>query len=390
MPRDLLPADLAFSAAGGAAVGFGAQDEDDPADAQVFRVVRSARGRLGRVQPVAGAQQLLDLGYDGSTLKLLTGSAPSGQTCCTSASIVSVAADGRQSERAVTDSLAGATLGRLLVLPHHVTVIALAAENGVWVARTDSRHRSLGARALTPAGALPEALAATTLPGGRSLVAWTATDRPAASPPRAIFVAGGSETGMPGPPRVELTVPRGHEIDELQVAGGTVAYLESWFDRAGAFHSQAAAADLKPPVRPRTFAVAGGLAAGLSLAANQTGDRMLAWKTCDALGACRVRAAGRPAGRRFGSIQKLGAIDASQSPVTAVAPHGEAVVAWIANGHVFAAEQPRPGLAFARVQKLSKTDYAYDLTLGFAPTGTAMAVWTQGTLNSSVMAAILR
>jgi hypothetical protein len=57
---------------------------------------------------------------------------------------------------------------------------------------------------------------------------------------------------------------------------------------------------------------------------------------------------------------------------------------------VFAAEQPRPGLAFARVQKLSKTDYAYDLTLGFAPTGTAMAVWTQGTLNSSVMAAILR
>ncbi len=191
-----------------------------------------------------------------------------------------------------------------------------------------------------------------------------------------------------------MRAPAGHAIDELQVAGGaadgTAAWVESWFDRAGNFHSEVAVADLKPPVRGKQLSIPRRLASGISLAADDRGDQMLAWQACDGLGACRVEAAGRRAGGRFGAPSALGAVDASEPPVAAVAPSGEAVVAWISNGHVFAVQQPRPGARFAPVHRVSATNYASSLALGFQPEGTAVAAWTQGTLNSSVMGATLR
>ena len=402
LPVDLLPAELAFAPTGQVAVGFGAQDEDNPSDSQALMVTRSARGQTGKVHTVSGAQQILDLAYDGSALKLLTASSPSGQSCCTTAQAVSLAG-GHTSAQTISGAIFGATVGRLLVFARHVTVVALGSMNGVWVQRSPAAGgRAPGpARRLTAATDQPTTLTAAALSRGRSLVAWTANAGPAAPGPRALVVARGSQTSAPQSPRTALRVPANHEIDELDAAGGsqvktggpaegTVAYVESWFDRAGAFHAQVAAADLKAPVRPRAFPIAGRLASGVSLASDARGDQVLAWKACDSFGGCRAEAVGRAAGRRFGAVTGLGAVDASESPVAAVAPNGEAVVGWVANGHVFAAEQPRPGARFAPVHRVSATNYATGLTLAFAPRGGALAAWTQGTLNSSVMAATLR
>jgi hypothetical protein len=208
------------------------------------------------------------------------------------------------------------------------------------------------------------------------------------------MIARGSPTAAPHSPHAAVTVRSGHEIDELAVAGGsaagTAAYVESWFDRAGAFRSQAVVADLVRGARRRAFAVVGGLAAGVSLAADARGDLVLAWKTCDQLGACRVRVAARPADKGFSAPVGLGRIDPSQSPVAAVAPSGEALVGWVSGGHVFAADQSRAGVRFGPVERVSATNYAADLTIAFARGAGALAAWTQGTLNTSVMAARLR
>jgi hypothetical protein len=394
MSLDLMPASLAFAPSGAAAVGFGAQDEDNPANSEAFTVVRSARGRVGRVATVAGAQQILDLAYDGKTLKLLTATGPSGQTCCTTAQVVSIDARGRRSVRTVTDARSGAAMGQLLVLPRHVTVAVLAAENGVWVERAPERGGHVPGQAHQLVAAVPSVLSATGLSGGRSLVAWTATTGAAAPPPGSIMVARGSSTTGPHSPAAALRIPPGHGFDEVHVTGGstygTAAYVESWFDRAEVFHSEVAVADLKSPVRSKPFPISGRFASGVSLASDDLGDQMLAWQACDPLGGCRVEAVSRRAGGKFGRVTALGAVDAGEPPVAAVAPDGEAVVGWISNGHVFADEQPRPGARFAGVHRVSPTNYASSLNLGFAPDGTALAAWTQGTLNSSVVGAVLR
>jgi hypothetical protein len=391
---DLLPSTLAFAPSSGATVGFATQDEDNPADSEAFTVTRSAAGRVGRVQPVAGSQQILDLAYDGTTLKLLAASAGNGGACCSTAQVVSVDARGRRSARAVTSALSGATVGRLLVLPRHVIVAVLAAANGVWVERAPVRGGHAPGPAHQLLSGVPTTLAAADLSGGRSVVAWTSSPRPALEPPRTIMTAFGSATTAPRSPRVAWSVSAGHEIDELQLSGGspmgTAAWVESWFDRAGAFHSEVVVADLEPPVRPKPFPVSGRFASGVSLASDDRGDQTVTWEACDPLADCRVEAVSRRAGARFGAVRALGAIDASQAPVAAVAPDGEAVVGWISNGHVFAAEQPRAGAGFAPVHKVSGTSYASDLTLGFAPDGTALAAWTEGSVASSVVGAVLR
>jgi hypothetical protein len=95
----------------------------------------------------------------------------------------------------------------------------------------------------------------------------------------------------------------------------------------------------------------------------------------------------RGARRRFSS-QQLSAVDASQTPAVAVAPTGEALLGWVSQGHVFAAEA-RPGasqLGPARI--VSRTGFAADLTLAFGPARQALAAWTQGTVAQSVMGAV--
>jgi hypothetical protein len=364
---DLAPARIAFSPGGAAAVGFGAQDEDHPAEARALVVSRSAHGLLASARRVPGAREILDLSFDGRALELLAGSAPAGLACCSSAGLELAGGRGQT----IIRTLAGATVGRLLVLPRHVTMAVLGTARGVWVWQSSGG----GARRLSPAAAAPQTLAAEVLPGGRPAVAWS--------------TAGARTLSLwsMGAPRAAITLPRGHAIDELGLAGGTLAWVESWLDAAGSYHSVVAVADLARPAHPRAFPVA-GLAAGLWLAANARGDELLAWKTCDAAGACTVRAVSRPARRRFGAVQTLAPIDASQAPAAAVGPHGAGLVGWIQAGHVYAAAQPRAGGSFADPRQVSATQYAADLALGSAPNGAALATWTQGTLATSVMAAI--
>jgi hypothetical protein len=347
---------------------------------------------VARTRGVPGAQEVLDLAFDGQTLELLTGSSPSGQACCSSAQVRTTASPSRFGHpQTISRTLAGATIGRLLVLPGHRIVAAIATARGVWVSQSGRGGKLPTAARLTPATALPQTLAAATFGRGRSLLAWTATSGLAGAPnPRNIDVAEGSTAKAPGSPHVALTVARGHQVDELAAAGGTLAWIESWYSAKGVFESEAAAGDLRGrTVRPRTFAIPGGAAAaGLAFAANSRGDQLLAWKACDQSGVCTVYAVTRPAGGHFGAVQTLGPVDASQSPAVAVGRGGEGLVGWISSGHVYAADHRGAGSGFAVPQMVSDTDYAADLTLAFGPSGGALAAWTQGTLNTSVMGAV--
>jgi hypothetical protein len=387
---DLLPAQLAFAPNGAAGLGFSAQDEDHPATSQGRIVSRSRQGGVAKSRRVPGAQEILDLAFDGQTLQLLTGSSSSGRACCSAAQVVSASTRRFGRAQSISRTLAGATIGRLLVLPGHKIVAAIATARGVWVSQSGRGGRLPTASRLTPAAALPQTLVATALPRGRSLLAWTATGGQAgAANPRSIDVAEGSSTKAPAAPHVALTVPRGHQIDELVAAGSTLAWIESWFDSKGAFRSEAVVGDLRGlTLHPRAFGIPGGQAAALAFDGNSRGDQLMAWKTCDQLGICTLQAVSRPAGGSFGSPKPLGPVDASQAPAAAMGRGGEGLVGWISGGHVYAADRPRAGSGFAAAQMVSNTDYAADLSLAFAPSGGALAAWTQGTLNTSVMGAV--
>jgi len=404
---DLLPAQIAFAPSGGAVIGFGEQDEDQPAAAQALIVSRPEHGRLAKPRPVPDAQAILDAGFDDGTLVLLTGTSEAGQACCSSASVIAYAGGRFGRPQTVTGTLlAGATVGRLLVLPGHVKLAAIGTAAGVWVAQSGRAGGLTRPRRLTAASASAQTLAASALSGRRSVVAWTAsTGRPGAPNPRAIELAYGSATRAPSRPRAAVVAARGHEVDELQLAGGTLAWVESFYDGRGAYHSTVFAVDLSRAAgRPRPFAVS-GQAAGLSLAADARGDALLAFKACGQPGVCTVYAAGRAAGGRFDAPLALGSIDASQAPAATVGASGEGLVGWIARGHVYAADRPpsarlsrtaggasprRGSSPFARARLVSAANYAADVTLAFSPSGGALAAWTQGTLNPSVMGAVYR
>ena len=72
---DVLPAQLAFSSSGEAAIGFGVQNEDHPSTSQAYEMTRAPSGRTVKARPVASSRQALDLAYNGKDLSLLTGAA---------------------------------------------------------------------------------------------------------------------------------------------------------------------------------------------------------------------------------------------------------------------------------------------------------------------------
>jgi hypothetical protein len=210
-------------------------------------------------------------------------------------------------------------------------------------------------------------------------------------PASGIFLATGSAQRAPRRAVLALTAPQGHGIDELALAGGsrgpTVAWTESWSDSAGNYHSEAVVSDLTGSVRPRTFEVPGELASGLVLASNAHGDQVLVWKTCDALGSCSVRALSRATGHRFGAPARLGAIDVSQVPSAAVAPNGEALVAWITGGHVVVEDRRSAFSGFGPPTTVASTTSGSDPAVAFGPGGQALAAWTQGMAAPTLMAA---
>ena len=173
------------------------------------------------------------------------------------------------------------------------------------------RGRFPAAHRLTRANAVPEALAAISLASGRSVVAWTAsTSQTASSGARTIFISQGSSTRAPRGVRSAITVRAGHRIDELALAQGssvpTVAWIESWFDGAGLYHSRAMTADLGRIVRSRALSPSDELASSLTFAADAQGDQALSWKACTTTGACELHASLRPAHHRFTPPQQLG------------------------------------------------------------------------------------
>lgn len=391
---DYLPSQLAVSRSG-SAVGYAVEDVDTPGSAQAYLVLRSPGGRVGPPHAIAGAREILALAYSSRGLELLTGSSPAGQDCCSSTQALAVAGAARiRSAQTLVSGLTGATIGALVPLAHDAMLAVVATEGGVWTQQSGRGGRFTGRHRLTGAGLAPQTVSATSLGGADSLVAWTGASGPAGfADPRTIFYAQGSKHGSPRRARTLLRIPAGHRIDELGVAqrgpGATTAWIESYYGQRAAYHVQVRAADFAPHPKIRGFPVGGGLAAGLSFAADPAGAQGLAWKACDADGNCTVRVATRGPSSPFRSPASLGPIDAAQTPALSVSPSGQVVVGWVRAGHPVAAVGPARSGHFGPVRVLSPSVYAFDETVAYGPTG-ALAAWTQGTLNPSVVGAAYR
>ena len=389
---DVIPPQIAFSPFGAAAVGYGIQDEDVPANSTAFAAGRTARGKIDRPRKIGDAQQILSLAYRGQNLELLTGTSPKGLSCCSSVQARGSSKDGGFGPaRTLISGLAGATIGRIVALPDGLLAV-IATEHGVWVAQSAPSGRYGSVLRLTAPSALPEAMDASSLPNGQSAVAWTARPNRGAAGPTKIFVAKGSQKRPPRGAGTTITVPAGHRIDELALAASpsvpTVAWVESWFDAAGAFHSRVVAEDVRSKAKARPLSSPDELAAGLSFAADAKGEQALAWKACDSTGDCSVRAVVRPARGHFSPVAALPAVDASQTPAVTVSSRGVALIAWIQSGHVLAAQASPRSTRFGAAHVVSITNFAADLTLAFGPGRQALAAWTQGTLNQSVIGAV--
>jgi hypothetical protein len=340
-----------------------------------------------------GAEQVLSLAWRGRTLELLTGDSPAGQSCCSTAGVVPMTAGGRFGRpRTLVGGLGGATVGKLVVLGRRM-LAAIGTERGVWVAQSDGSGRWGQTRRLAGPGAAPEALDATVLQARGAAVAWVG-GKSSQVGPRSLVVASGSVTHAPRRARTVITVAPDHGIDELAIApgpgGATAAWIESWYDRRGGYHSEVIAADLAHPRRSTSFAVSGTTASGLALAGDQNGDQVAAWTACTWNDACSVQAAARSAGRPFQRPARLGSIDPFQPAAAAVSSAGHGLLAWIDQGHVLArALRPR-ATRFSPPVVVSPTNYAANLALTFGPAGAAVAAWSQGTLAPDVVGAMYR
>jgi hypothetical protein len=395
---DVLAPQVAFSAAGAAAAAFGIQDVDAPGSSRGYLTLRAAGGLVGDARTIEGASQILSLSYDGRALELLTGTAPADQTCCSSAQAIQIGADGAAARpRTLVGGLAGPTLGQLLTLADGQMLAAVATGRGVWVVQSTKGNRFGAQHLLTSGGKMPAALAAAWLGGERTTVAWTAASGTAgAADPRTISYAEGSRTSAPHGVRTAITVAAGHRIDELGVApragGATVAWVESWYDRAGTYHSAVKAADIGAHAVSQELSPANRLASGLMLAGDVPGDQALSWESCTVADVCAaqvaVRGAGSAGSAGFGSVRTLGAVDADQPPALAVGSRGQVLAGWIRGGQPFAAAQATAARGWGAAARLSSTVYASDLTVGVGPQGQALAAWTQGTLNPSVVGAV--
>jgi hypothetical protein len=394
--EDYLPTQLAFSRGGALAAGLAIDDVDTPGSSQAYVVSRSARGSVGAPRAITGASQILALAYDGPALELLTGVSATGHDCCSAAEVVRVPAGGAvQGPQTVVSGLDGATLGQLLALADGRLVAAIGTEQGVWVSQTGRRGRFGVRHRLTASDLAPESLAEAWLGGEGSAIAWTAASGPAGSAaPRSIFYATGSSKSPPQMTHRLLQVAYGHRVDEPAVARGasgpTAAWIESWYDRRGEYHSQVRAADFAAHPNIRQLSAADGMAASIGLSSDASGAQALTWKSCGDAGTCTVHVATRSPKGAFGHGLDLGGIDASQTPAVAVGANGRVVVGWVRSGHPVAAVGSAASGRFGPPRVLSASVYALDLTVAFGPRRDALVAWTQGTLNPSVVAADYR
>ena len=388
---DAIAPQLAFAPGGAAAAGFGTEQVDIPGTAQAQYVTRTAGGHVGPVRNLRGARQILAMSYDGPQLELLAGVSARNQDCCSAVEAVRVGAGGAaQRPRRLVTNLAGFTAGRLLTLAGGRMLAAVATERGIWVSQSARSNRFARDRRVSPNGQVPESMDAAWLGGADSIVAWTAGKGSitGAINPRQIYVATGSGSGGPKRSKVAVTVPAGHRIDQIAVArhgsGATLAWIESWYGRHGAYRSRVEVSDLGASASPRALSPAGRIASGLSLVSDASGDQGIVWESCTTNGACTVQGSGRPAGGSFSALRTLGAIDSSQTPSLAISPSGQLLVGWPRGGH------PLASVGFRKATVLSRTTYAYAVTVAYGPRRQALEAWDQGTLNPSVAASAYR
>ncbi|MDQ6820825.1 MAG: hypothetical protein M3076_10930 [Actinomycetota bacterium] len=381
---------VAFSSSGQTAVAFALGDEDHPWVSQAITAVRSANGRMSRMV-LPSAKEVLALAFERSTLELLTGTSSPGQGCCTGAQAVSLSGGALSNRRTIVSGLFGVALGRLLTLPGSLITSAVATDRAVWAAQS-SAHSGLGpVRRLSGQSSWPQGLAVAGLSGGREEIAWSSSAGLTQSA-TSIDVVSASAKHPPRGPGIVVRMPLGYTVDEVALApgphDGTLAWIESWFDATGAYHSAVTVVDLTATLRPRTFEIPSEIAGGLSFVGDRAGDQVVAFRACDALGSCSVMALSRSARGHYGQPQQLGTIDAPQPPIVAVSPGGGALVGWIDDGHVLFSGRRGATGAFSAPRVVSTTSYAADLTIASGPRGRAVAAWAQGTLSPSVMGAL--
>jgi hypothetical protein len=388
---DVVPAQIAFSPAGAAAVAFGVHNEDDATSrSSAFVTERTAGGAIGDARKVPGALSVLALAFRGSELYLLTGSSPAGTSCCETVQLVTATGGGRlQRGRVLVRGLTGITDGSLEPLGNGGGLAAaIATERGVWVAQSNAAGTFGPTHRLRLPGA-PQQLATSVLRDRAPAVAWPTSVGGSFVPPRRIVVATGTATKAPSKPHNRVELPAGDTVAELAAAAGakaaTLVWVQGSYDTLGAYHSVVMAEDLGG--RARQLSPGNELAADISLAGDPAGDQVLAWDACDTAGTCSVRAVQRRAGERWGSSQQLHSIDASQGPAAAISSGGLGLVAWVSSGHVLASSHTRRGARFGRTRTVSTTNFASDLTLAFGPAKTALAAWTQGTFQPDVVGA---
>jgi hypothetical protein len=246
---------------------------------------------------------------------------------------------------------------------------------------------------LNNARQIPQSVASAWLGGQNTIVTWTsARGATGTASPRTLYYALGSRRGAPSKVHSLLTVPGGHRIDQLAAArrgsGATVAWVESWSDRRGNFHSAVRAADVTGNPRIRTLSAATETASGLDMASDAAGDQAISFQVCRANGSCSVLAATRGPGSTFSEPAGFGLADAAQAPAVAVGPRGQVIVASVRSGRPVAAVGSARNHRFGPARTLSaRAQFAADITVAFGPGRQALAAWSQGTLNPSVVAA---
>jgi len=384
---DALAPQLAFAPNGASAAAFGTRQVDVPGSAQAQYATRTAGGRVSPVRNVPGARRVLALTYDGPQLELLAGTSGKGQDCCSAVEAIRVGSGGApQRPERLVGGLAGFTQGNLVTLAGGSMLAAVATERGVWVSQAAKGDRFGRPRRISGNGQVPVSMDAAWLGAGNSVVAWTAGNGnvTGATIPRQILVAQGSSAGAPKSAKVAITVPSGHRIDQLSVArsanGATLAWIESWYDNRGAYHSRVQLADVSQHPSVRTLSPDGRIASGLTLVSDTAGDQGATWESCTTAGACTVQGAGRAAGASFSGTHTLGSIDPTQQPSLAISPSGQLIAGWEQGGH------PIASVGFGKPRVLSSTTFAYAVTVAYGPKRAALATWDQGTLNPSVVA----
>jgi hypothetical protein len=376
---------IALSPSGAVLVGWSESDPDYPPDAGVLFDIGAAGAPAADPHRVGVDRSLLAAAPFGDGFLLLDGVGVPGRRCCSSVRAVRLGATGSVlAAQTLVGGLTGPASGRLVQLPGGGMLAAIATAGGVWVDSAGADGRFTGKQRLTGAGARPAAIDAARLKRG-SAVGWTdAAQGAGADPFRSVFEARGAGSSLPRGRRAVVTAAAGHRIDELSLApGGALAWIESYTDVLGAYHSVAMAGRAK-------LSGAAVDATALTLAVGPRGEELAAFLECDPAGeACATRVAAAPAGGAFAPAARLGAADPGIGPQLAVAPTGTALACWTAGGRVACARGSAATGRFGAPAMISHGT-ASGLAVAFAAGGDALAVWAQGTTSARIVAARYR